>query len=140
MESKNYVVVEYEKKYEFDKIEDIIKSILGENYYDLSEEEKYKKLKLKTYINAVAKNIPIIEMKDTKQTPNIENEIYILKDEMTFLLSLAKNKDIVIFEKESNKVLAKDIDTTNLRKISEEYIVINDCANQILEKEISKNI
>lgn len=64
MESKNYVVVEYEKKYEFDKIEDIIKSILGENYYDLSEEEKYKKLKLKTYINAVAKNIPIIEMKD----------------------------------------------------------------------------
>lgn len=59
---------------------------------------------------------------------------------MTFLLSLAKNKDIVIFEKESNKVLAKDIDTTNLRKISEEYIVINDCANQILEKEISKNI
>lgn len=140
MESKNYVVVEYEKKYEFDKIEDIIKSILGEYYYNLSEEEKYKKLKLKTYINAVAKNIPIIEMKDTKQTPNIENEIYILKDEMTFLLSLAKNKDIVIFEKESNKVLAKDIDTTNLRKISEEYIVINDCANQILEKEISKNI
>lgn len=140
MESKNYVVVEYEKKYEFDKIEDIIKSILGENYYDLSEEEKYEKIKLKTYINAVAKNIPIIEMKDTKQTPNIENEIYILKDEMTFLLSLAKNKDIVIFEKESNKVLAKDIDTTNLRKISEEYIVINDCANQILEKEISKNI
>lgn len=140
MESKNYVVVEYEKKYEFDKIEDIIKSILGEDYYNLSEEEKYKKLKLNTFMNAGIKNIPIIEMKDTKQTPNIENEIYILKDEMTFLLSLAKNKDIVIFEKESNKVLAKDIDTTNLRKISEEYIVINDCANQILEKEISKNI
>ena len=140
MESKNYVVVEYEKKYEFDKIEDIIKSILGEDYYNLSEEEKYKKLKLNTFMNAGIKNIPIIEMKDTKQTPNIENEIYILKDEMTFLLSLAKNKDIVIFEKESNKVLAKDIDTTNLRKVSEEYIVINDCANQILEKEISKNI
>lgn len=140
MESKNYVVVEYEKKYEFDKIEDIIKSILGENYYDLSEEEKYEKLKLKTYINAVAKNIPIIEMKNSKQILDIKEEIYILKDEMTFLLSLAKNKDIVIFEKESNKELAKDIDTTNLRKISEEYIVINDCANQILEKEISKNI
>lgn len=140
MESKNYVVVEYEKKYEFDKIEDIIKSILGEDYYNLSEEEKYKKLKLNTFMNAGIKNIPIIEMKDTKQTPNIENEIYILKDEKTFLLSLAKNKDIVIFEKESNKELAKNIDTTNLRIISEEYIVINDCANQILEKEISKNI
>lgn len=140
MESKNYVVVEYEKKYEFDKIEDIIKSILGEDYYNLSEEEKYKKLKLNTFMNAGIKNIPIIEMKDTKQTPNIENEIYILKDEMTFLLSLAKNKDIVIFEKESNKELAKDIDTTNLRKVSEEYIVINDCVDKILEKEISKNI
>lgn len=140
MESKNYVVVEYEKKYEFDKIEDIIKSILGEDYYNLSEEEKYKKLKLNTFMNAGIKNIPIIEMKDTKQTPNIENEIYILKDEMTFLLSLAKNKDIVIFEKESNKELAKDIDTTNLRKVSEEYIVINDCVDKILEKEISKDI
>lgn len=140
MESKNYVVVEYEKKYEFDKIEDIIKSILGEDYYNLSEEEKYKKLKLKTFMNAGIKNIPIIEMKNSKQILDIKEEIYILKDEITFLLSLAKNKDIVIFEKESNKELAKDIDTTNLRKVSEEYIVINDCANQILEKEISKNI
>lgn len=140
MESKNYVVVEYGKKYEFDKIEDIIKSILGEDYYNLSEEEKYKKLKLKTFMNAGIKNIPIIEMKNSKQILDIKEDMYILKDEKTFLLSLAKNKDIVIFEKESNKELAKNIDTTNLRIISEEYIVINDCANQILEKEISKNI
>lgn len=140
MENKNYVVVEYEKKYEFDKIEDIIKSTLGEDYYNLSEKEKYERLKLKTFMNAGAKNIPIIEMKNLGQNPDINKEMYILKNEITFLLSLVKNKDIVIFENENNRTLAKDIDTTNFRKVSGKYIVINDCVNELLEKEISKNI
>lgn len=140
MEDKNYVVVEYEKKYEFDKIEDIIKSTLGEDYYNLSEKEKYERLRLKTFMNAGAKNIPIMEIKNLEQIPDMNKEMYILKNEVTFLLSLAKNKDIVIFENENNRILTRDIDTTNFRKISEKYIVINDCANELLEKEISKNI
>lgn len=140
MESKNYVIVEYKSKYEFDKIEEIIENILGENYYSLSEEEKYEKLKLKTFINAGAKRLPIIEIKNSSKMPDINKGVYILQNEKTFLLSLAKNKDIVIFEKEKNKILAQDIDTANLRKVSEEYIVINDCVDEILKKEISKNI
>lgn len=100
MENKNYVVVEQGKKYEYNNIEEIVKSILGENYYKLNK----------------------------------------LLNEKMFLLSLIKNKDIVVFEKESNKILTKNIDTTKLRKISGEYIVVNDCIDQILKDEISKNI
>ncbi len=126
MENKNYVVVEQGEKYEYNSIEEIIKSILGNDYYELSDKEKYEKIKLRTFINAKVKKLPIIDLEQ--------------EDEITFLLSLIKNNDIVVFEKESNKKLTKNIDTTNLRKVSGEYIVVNDCIDQILKDKISKNI
>ena len=92
----------------------------------MSDKEKYEKIKLRTFINAKVKKLPIIDLEQ--------------EDEITFLLSLIKNNDIVVFEKESNKKLTKNIDTTNLRKVSGEYIVVNDCIDQILKDKISKNI
>lgn len=135
MENKNYVVVEDEEKYDYDNVQEIIKSILGENYYELPKEERYQKMKLKTFINAKINNLPIFELTN-KNDVDINLDGYILFNEMTFLLSLAKNKDIVIFEKEGN-TFTKELDTSNLRRINEKYIVINDIANALLEKEIN---
>ena len=136
---KDIIVVEHGRKSEFDNIQDMVKTFLGENYYDLTEEERYKKLRLRTYMNAGINNLPITDITRGQEVEDIEKNQYILLNELTFLLSLAKNNDIVIYENDKSDKFTKGIEKQGLERISENYVRVNDCANQILENEISKN-
>ena len=80
-----------------------------------------------------------IQLKDIIQGDVIEDiteKQYIVFDEETFLLSLAKNNDIVIYEKEKADIFTKDVDIDNLKRIGKEYIRTNDCVNTILQNKI----
>ena len=48
-------------------------------------------------------------------------------------MSLAKNNDIVIYEKENANKFTKDINKESLERVAKEYIRINDCADELLE-------
>ena len=133
---KPIIVVENGEKYEYNGIEDMVKALLGENYYNLPENEKISKLRLKTYMNATLRNLPIKDLTNGEKVEEIEKRQYIILDEITFLLSLAKNNDIVIYENENSEEFANGMDKERLKRIAGNYIRINDCANEILKNKI----
>ena len=132
----NIIVEEWGDKYSFQDKKEMVEEILGRDYYRLSEEEQYERLKLRTLRNAAFANKPTVDLKNGDRVQDIKIAQYIICDEETFLLSLAKNKDIVIYEKEDADIFAKGIDKTNLEKIFKEYIRINDCVDEILQKKL----
>lgn len=136
MERKNIIMYENGKLYEYDNLMEMVRQILGKDYYQLSEKEKNEKLKLRTFMNAMMRGIPVEDVSESKELGDIEDEKYILLNEVTFLASLVKNKDIVVYEKITSNQFTQGIEKENLERVSKEYIRINDCANQILEREI----
>lgn len=133
---ENIIIVEGKEKYCFSNIKEVVEQFLGKDFYNLTDEEKYKKLRMKTFMNSCFRNIPIKDLKKGETLEDVTKEQYIVYDEETFLLSLAKNNDIVIYEKQDVNLLAKNIDKNKLEKVSKEYIRINDCANELLENKL----
>ena len=133
----NIVIVENDEKYCFENIKEIVKQFLGEDFYNLNEEEKYKRLRLRTMRNASFNKLPLIDIKKGEKVKDIEKDQYIIYDEEAFLLSLAKNNDIVIYEKiNSNIFLKNNIDKERLKKLDDNYIIINFCANSLLKNKL----
>ena len=133
MKNNAIIVVEDGKKFCYSGKEELVKSMLGEDYYNLSNEEKQKRLEICTYRNAGLEQIPIVNINKGEVVNNIDKR-YIVYDEDTFILSLAKNNKLVIYEKEDANIFAKDVDKQKLKRISESYICINDCVDSILSK------
>ena len=63
----NIVIVENDEKYCFENIKEIVKQFLGEDFYNLNEEEKYKRLRLRTMRNASFNKLPLIDIKKVKK-------------------------------------------------------------------------
>ena len=134
----NIIVVEGNNKYIFSSKKEMIKQFLGKDFLELDSSEKYKKLKLKTLINSTYKGIPIKDIIQGDIIDDITQKQYIIFDEETFLLSLAKNNDIVIYENEKSNLFIKDINKDNLERIEKKYIRVNDFVNIILQNKIEK--
>lgn len=135
---EDIIIVEGEEKYVFSEIKEAVKQFLDKNFYSLTEEEKYNKIRRKTMMNAILRNITVKDLIKGDMVENIEEKQYIILNEITFLLSLAKNNDIVIYEKENANKFAKNIDKTNLERVAKEYIRINDCADELLKNILEK--
>lgn len=138
----NIVIVENYEKYCFRTLEEVVKQFLGEEFYDLNDKEKYKVLRLKTVRNALFNNnAPVIDLRKGEKIENIENKQYIVYDEETFILSLAKNNDIVMYEYINANIFVKNLDKEgkeSLEKLDKDYIIINFCADKLLENKIKK--
>ena len=85
---ENIIIVEGKEKYCFPNIEEVIIQFLGINFYNLSEEEKYKKIRMKTVMNSCFRDIPVKDLKKGEKVENVTEEQYIIYDEETLLLSL----------------------------------------------------
>lgn len=133
---ENIIIVERNDKYCFAELKEAVKQFLGNDFYNLNETEKYKRIRMKTAMNAHIKNIPITDLKKGNNIDNIEKEQYIVLDEETFLLMLAKNNDIVIYEKEDANILARNINKEKLERIAKNYIRINDCVNELIKNKL----
>lgn len=136
---ENIIIVEGNEKYCFQNEEEVIKQFLGQDFYKLTEEEKYKRIRLRTVMNASIKNKPIKDLKKGEKIENIGDEQYIINNEETYILSLIKNNDIVMYEREKANIFVKDtyknIEKRKLEKIENEYIIVNYCVNELIENE-----
>lgn len=136
----NIVIVENNEKYCFKTLEEAVKQFLGEDFYNLNDEEKYKVLRLKTVRNSVFNNnTPVIDLRKGDKLEYVEENQYIIYDEETFLLSLAKNNDIVLYEEINANIFVKNIEKEKLDKLDGDYIIINFCADELLKNKV-KNI
>lgn len=135
---EDIIIVEGKEKYCFSEIKEGVEKFLDKDFYTLTEEEKYNKIRRKTMMNAILRKTAVKDLIKGDLVKDVKEKQYIILNEETFLLSLAKNNDIVIYEKENANKFAKDIDKKKLERVANEYIRINDCADELLKNILEK--
>ena len=135
---EDIIIVEGKEKYCFSEIKEAVEQFLDKDFYSLTEEEKYNKIRRKTMMNAILRKTAVKDLIKGDLVKDVKEKQYIILNEETFLLSLAKNNDIVIYEKENANKFAKDIDKKNLERVADEYIRINDCTDELLKNILKK--
>ena len=125
---KNLIVIENGKEYQFDTLEEVVKELIDEKFYEMTQQEKIDKMKIKALANCITNKMEV-----TKKIPeNVDNK-FIIKDEITFILSLLLTNNILLLERKDADILAKDLNKEN---INDNYIIVNSFAKELLEKYI----
>ena len=126
---KKIIIIENNVQHQYDSLEDIIKELIDENYYNLSEEEKIKKMEIKALANCLNNKIKVIkEVKDG----DIEDK-FIIKDEITYILSLLITGNILLLERIDSNIFTKYLDKSNF---TDNYVIVNTFAKELLKKYI----
>lgn len=133
---KNLIIIEDENKQCFDNIEEIVKVCINDMYYSMSEEEKFNELEKMAFANVGLYKIPVINFKEIIDERKVSENVFVLYDEITHILSLAKIGKIVILEKTECNIFTKYIDKSN---ILDNYVIVNKFVDEILSKYLSEN-
>ena len=135
MELKNLILIENNKSVQMDNLEELIKYVLGDNYYNLPKEKQMElmKLNLKTSALSLGYNIVTLESKNIQEI-SLENSA-ILYDEITYILSLVILNRFTLLEKKDSNIFTKNLDKSNM---SDNYIILNTFAKELLKSYIEK--
>ena len=131
---ENLIVIEGKEKYKYNDIESLIKGFINERYYNMSETEQKNELEKKAIANTIQYNIKIYNMESKAQ--NYDKEAFILYDEITYILSMLKFNKIILLEKTNANIFGKYINKEN---ITDNYIIVNKFANEIIQKYLENN-
>ncbi|MBO5348854.1 MAG: hypothetical protein J6A89_03430 [Clostridia bacterium] len=123
---KKLIIIENNIDYQFDNLTELIKNLIDENYYELKEQEKKQKLKMLATANCIGNDLKVVE----ECTQILDKEI-IIKDEITYLLSLVLNNRFILLEEKDANILTKNLDKA---KIENNYIIVNTFAKELLIK------
>lgn len=126
---KNLILIEGKEKYQYDDLQSLVKNFINPNYYEMSNQKKEKELEKKTIANTMLEKIKTMKLE--KGITEIDENVFILYDEITFILSMAKFDKIVLLERIDADILGKYI---NKQSFEENYIIINKFANEIMQK------
>lgn len=131
---ENLIIIEGKEKYKYNDIESLIKGFINERYYNMSETEQKNELEKKAIANTIQDNIKIYNMESKAQ--NYDKEAFIVYDEITYILSMLKFNKIILLEKTNANIFGKYINKEN---ITDNYIIINKFANEIIQKYLENN-
>ena len=125
---KKIIIIENDKKIQCDSEEEVIRLLIDNNYYKLTEEKKLEKREIKAMANCINNNMKIVKEIDI-DTDNIENK-FIIKDEMTYILSLLMTNNIMLLERIDSNIYTGKI---NKSETKDNYIIVNKFAKMLLE-------
>ena len=128
---ENLIVIEGKEKYKFEDLESLVKRFINNNYYNMSEDERKIELEKKSIANTMLRKIKVFELDN--DLSNLDENAFILFDEITYILSLLKFNIIVLLEKTDANIFGKYI---NREEIEDNYIIINKFANEIMKNYI----
>ena len=131
---ENLIVIEGKEKYKYNDIESLIKGFINERHYNMSETEQKNELEKKAIANTIQDNIKIYNMESKAQ--NYDKEAFIVYDEITYILSMLKFNKIILLEKTNANIFGKYINKEN---ITDNYIIVNKFANEIIQKYLENN-
>ena len=88
-------------------------------------------------MNALVKGCKIIDIRHSKEsiTNLLKENIFILYDDMTYILSLVKNNSITLLERIDTDIIPVNIDKS---KIEENYLIINNFIDDIIKDYLLK--
>ena len=132
---ENSCINKHNKKIQFSNKESLIKYLLGDTYFQLSDKERVELL----IYNAFAKCLnteykPVTITKSNIDT--IDNEKnFLIYDENTYILSLLLLNKIMLLERKDSNIFASNIDKS---KLDGNYIILNTFAKKLLADYIEK--
>lgn len=129
---KKLILLEGEEDYQCDTLEELVKRLLDEKYYELSYKEKRNAIKKKALANCLGINMNVIE--NFRLESDIENNI-IIYDEITYIYSLLILNKVLLLERIDSNIFTKKIDKS---KMENNYIIVNKFAKELLENYINE--
>lgn len=130
---ENLIVIEGKEKYQYKDIKSLIENFISKNYFDMSKEERKIELEKKTIANTIQSNIKIVKL---EKNGDFDENAFILYDEFSYILSLAKFNKIILLERTDANIFGKYINKENIK---DNYIIINKFANDIMKKYLKNN-
>lgn len=139
---KNYIVIKDKETKQFIDIEDIMKYLLGSEYYKLFDEEKlirrYEEafrynMFLNEKVNIVHSELGVFEdnYKIKKKMYDIKKDFFIDND-ITYLLSLCRFNEFLLLEKISCKgIVIQELNIDNDNE-KDNYIILNKYLDKLL--------
>ena len=130
---KDLILIENEKYNQFSRIEEITKFLLGDNYFNISDEEKRELMRLNARAYCINTNKKIVTLNEIKDN-NIDN-IFAIQDEKSYILSLLNINKYTLLEKTTCDIFTSDLNKENIK---DNYIIVNRFAEELLDKHIKK--
>ncbi len=142
---KNLIINLNKKAYQLDELEDLIILVLGQDYLNLSETEKFIKRYTSLFPFSIENKYLLIDSRrgiiksenifENKSTYSIKNSLFI-DDEIVYFLSLCKINQIQILEKVGANIFANNI---KINEIKSNYVLINHFVDKLLKDYLKNN-
>ena len=130
---KKIIVIENENKEQCDTLEELVKILLDDDYYKFDKEKRKEIMKQKAYANCINNKYEVVEDIDIKEIKDLDNK-FVIKDEMTYILSLLITNNVLLLERKDSNVFTKEF---RKEEIEDNYIIVNKFAKKILYRYIS---
>lgn len=134
------VVVIQGQQFKLKNLNNLVASIFGASYFDLSQEERLKVRYEKSHaISQFHKYLPIVHTEKGTYGDNFEivkkdydfENGFIIDDDYSYILSLCKINSFMLLEVRNSNIFTGLIDKSNIK---EDLVVINHFAKDILEE------
>lgn len=127
---KKIIIIENGKECQFDTIEEVVKKLIDKDYYEMNKEQKNKKMRMKALANCINNKREIVQELPLDINDDIEGK-FIIRDEITYILSLLITNNIILLERKDSNIFTKNLNKENLQ---DNYIIINTFAKELLKK------
>jgi len=131
---KKIILIENDKEYQCNTMKEVVEMLIDKNYYNLSKEEQVNKMKMYAIANCLANKMKVVDENDLIDGENIEGK-FIIKDEMTYILSLLTTNNVMLLERIDSNVFTSDLDKS---KFDNNYIIVNKFAKELLKSYLRK--
>ncbi|MBU5336145.1 hypothetical protein [Intestinibacter bartlettii] len=134
------VVIIQGQQFKLKNLNNLVASIFGASYFDLSQEERLKVRYEKSHaISQFHKYLPIVHTEKGTYGDNFEiikkdydfENGFIIDDDYSYILSLCKINSFMLLEVRNSNIFTGLIDKSNIK---EDLVVINHFAKDILEE------
>lgn len=126
---ENLIVIEGKEKYQYKDIKSLVENFINKNYFNMTKEEREKELEKKAIANTIQNNIKIVKRESNEM--EFDTNVFVLYDEITYILSMLNLGKIILLERTDANILGKYINKANIK---DNYIIINKFANEIMKK------
>ena len=131
---KKIIIIENGKEIQCNTLEEVVKTVIDENYYNMTPFQKIEKMKMKALANCINNKKEVVQELPVNIEESIQDK-FIIQDEITYVLSLLTTNNILLLEKKDSNIFTKDLNKENLK---DNYIIVNTFAKELLSKYIRK--
>ena len=127
---KNLIVIEGERNYQYNNVQELVKDFIHPNYNEMSKGEQIKEIEKRAIANMVKENVQIVTMNKEQTIPIIKNK-FVINDEYTYILSMLMYDKFVLLEEINANIFGKYM---KQKPKKGNYIILNKFANEIMQK------